>query len=172
MANMLTDPKFAANPPVKLNIDAKILGLVIAILAVIGAIFTLFLGGLLTLIGFVGGVAPIWLLGTLIALAAEVLAAIGGFQMYQLNRRGKILVIYALALGLLGAVLVVIGQIMAYSGFGYLGYGAGGAIFGLIIDVIVYGIIYYLVVISRWPGDAPLTQSPGGYGAPPPPPPS
>jgi len=31
--------------------------------------------------------------------------------------------------------------------------------------------VYYLVVISRFPGEAPLVSSPGGYGAPPPPPP-
>jgi hypothetical protein len=171
MANMLTDPKFAANPPVKLNVDAKIIGLVVAILAVLGAIVTLFLGGLLSLLGFAGGVAPIWLLGVLITLAGEVLGAIGGFQMYSANRRGKDLVIYGLALGLLGALVSLIGQIIAYSGvYAYIGY--GGAIFGLIIDVIVYGILYYLVVISRFPGDVPLTQSPGGYGAPPPPPPA
>jgi hypothetical protein len=40
--------------------------------------------------------------------------------------------------------------------------------------------VYYLVIISRWPGDAPLVAAgptggygnpPGGYGSPPPPPP-
>ena len=46
---------------------------------------------------------------------------------------------------------------------------AGGAIFGLIIDVIVYGIVWYIVVISRWPGDTPLVAAgpTGGYGNPP-----
>ena len=86
--------------------------------------------------------------------------------MYNSNPAGKRLVIYGLAIGLAGAVLSLIGQI------GLIGYGAGGAIFGLIVDIIIYGIIYYLVIISRFPGEAPLVTSPGtGYGGPPPPPP-
>lgn len=174
MANTLTDPPFAANPPVKLNVNAKILGLVIAILAVLGIILSLFAGGLLSIFGFVGGLAPIWLLGVLIAIVAEVFAAIGGFQMWNLNRGGKNLVIYGLALGLVGAIVTLIGQIVAYSGL--LLYSASGAVVGLIFDIIIYGIIYYLVVISRFPGEAPMspTSYGGGYGgnAPPPPPPS
>jgi hypothetical protein len=49
-------------------------------------------------------------------------------------------------------------------------------IFGLIIDLIIYGVIYYLVVVSRFPGQAPLTPpgasswNSGGPAAPPPPP--
>ena len=38
MANILTDPPFAADPPIKLNVPAKTLGLVIGILAIIGII--------------------------------------------------------------------------------------------------------------------------------------
>lgn len=175
MANALTDPPFAANPPVKLNVNAKILGLVIAILAVLGLILSLFAGGLFTIFGFVGGLAPIWLLGVLVAIVAEILVAVGGFQMYNLNRGGKNLVIYGLALGLVGAVLTLVGQLIAYSGL--LLYSAGGAVIGLIFDVIIYGIIYYLVVISRFPGEAPMSPTSyggGGYGGgtPPPPPPS
>src|SRR4030088_3698991 len=41
MANVLTDPPFAANPPIKLNVNAKVLGLVIGILAVIAAVIDL-----------------------------------------------------------------------------------------------------------------------------------
>jgi hypothetical protein len=90
--------------------------------------------------------------------------------MYNLDRSGKVLVIYALALGLGGAVVVLIGQLIAYSGF--LAYSAGGAIVGLIIDAIIYFCIYYLVVISRFPGEQPLVPgSMGGYQQPPPPPP-
>jgi hypothetical protein len=170
MANVLTDPPFAANPPVKVNVNARILGLVIGILAAINAIFTLFVGGLLSVFSFGIGSAFIWLLGVLIGLVAEILAAVGGFQMYNLNRNGKNLVIYGLALGLLGAVVILIGQLIAYSGL--LLYSAGGAIFGLIFAIIIYGIIYYMVVISRFPGEAPLAPGAGGgYRTPPPPPP-
>lgn len=167
--NALVNPSFASNPPVKLNVNARILGLVIGILAAIGLLLSLFAGGLLSIFGFVGGLAPIWLLGILVALVAEVMAAIGGFQMYNLNRRGKELVIYGLGLGIVGAVVTLVGEIIAYSG--YIGYGASGAIFSLIFDAIIYGCIYYLVVISRFPGEAPLVASaagpPAGFGGPP-----
>jgi len=176
MANVLTDPPFAADPPVKINVSARILGLVIGILAAIGAIFTLFVGGLFSVFSFGVGSASLWLIGVLVGLAGEIFGAVGGFQMYNLNRNGKNLVIYGLALGLLSALVVLIGQLIAYSGL--LAYTAGGAVFALIFDAIIYGIIYYLVVISRFPGDAPLVPSTGGggyggggYGSPPPPPP-
>lgn len=173
MANMLTDPAFAANPPVKLNVPAKTLGLVIAILAVIGAVFGGLIGGLFSLFALAaGGFGGIWLIGILVGLVADIMAAIGGFQMYGGNRAGKNLVIYALALAFAGAVVTAIGNLIAYSGV--LGYGAGGAIFGVIFGIIIYGIVYYLVVISRFPGDAPLAPMSGGYGgygSPPQPPP-
>jgi len=59
-----------------------------------------------------------------------------------------------------------------------VGYGGVGS---FVFDLIIAVVLYYLVVISRWPGDAPLVATgptggygnpPGGYGSPPPPPPS
>jgi len=179
MANSLTDPPFAANPPVKLNIDAKILGLIIGILAVLGAVFGLI--GLLAAFGActVAGVSiggcgfPIlWLLGDLLLLVGYIVGAVGGFRMYQMNRLGKEWAIYGLALGFVGNLLYLVGNIIFYSGFGVLGVGYGGAVVGFIISLIIYFIVYYLVVISRFPGDSPLSPSPyGGYGGTPPPPP-
>jgi hypothetical protein len=184
MANILTDPPFAADPPIKLNVPAKTLGLVIGILAIIGIIIALIalpvvfalnnvasdattvcqeLGG--TNCGGSSGIFGLALIGVLIGLVGSVLYAFGGFRMYQLNRSGKDLVIYGLAVNVVGGILGIVG-------YG----GVGSFIFSLIIAVVVY----YLVVISRWPGDAPLVAStPGGYGnppgggyTPPPPPPS
>jgi hypothetical protein len=188
MANILTDPPFAADPPFKVNVPAKTLGLVLLILGAIGILF-----GILSLTATFGvctvsgislggcGFPILWLLGALVGLVGVCVGTYGAYQMYQVNRDGKRLVIYGLALGLLGALLTLIGNIIFYSGLSVLGVGYGGAIFGLIIDVIVYGIVWYLVIISRWPGDAPLVATgptggygnpPGGYGSPPPPPPS
>jgi hypothetical protein len=179
MANALTDPPFAQNPPVKLNVNAKTLGLVLLILGIIGIVFGAI--GLITLFGFcsIGGISlgcgfPIlWLLGDLVGLFGAVIGTIGAYRMYQLNRQGKEWVVYGLALGVLGEVISLIGTIIAYSGVIGLSFG-GAAIFGLIIYLIIAFIVYYLVVISRFPGEAPLVaQSPGGgYGAPPPPPPA
>ena len=183
MANVLTDPPFAADPPVKFNVNAKILGLVLGILAIIGAIFSL-LGllasfGACTVLGVtIGGcgIPILWLLGALVQLVGYILGALGGFRMYQMNREGKLNVIYGLGLGAAGTVLYLIGNIIFYSGISVIGAGYGGAIVGVIIDLIVIFILYYLVVISRFPGEAPLVPSAygggygGGYGSPPPPP--
>jgi len=171
MANILTDPPFAADPPIKLNVPAKTLGLVIGILAIIGVILDLIAlpvvfalnNSVSSLCNEVGvncgttGIFGIALIAVLISLVGAILYAWGGFQMYQLNRQGKNLVIYGIAVNLVGGILEIVG----YGGI-------GGFIFSLIIAVVVY----YLVVISRWPGDAPLVAAPtGGYGSPPPPPP-
>ncbi|MBV8527168.1 MAG: hypothetical protein JOZ75_02520 [Candidatus Dormibacteraeota bacterium] len=166
MANALTDPPFAADPPVKLNVNAKILGLVIGIIAIIGAILSLI--GLLAAFGActilgqtIGGcgVPILWLLGAVIQVVAYILGAVGGFRMYQLNREGKNNVVYGLALGFLGTIVYLIGNIIFYAGISVIGAGYGGAIVGVIIDLIIIFIFYYLVVISRFPGEAPLVPS-------------
>ncbi len=171
MANILTDPPFAADPPIKLNIPAKTVGLIAAILGIIGVIF-LGLFGLIAALALTSvsvacgtlncgtsGIFFLALIGVIAGAVAAVLYLIGGFQMYNLNRSGKNLVIYGLALGLVGGLLELIG-----------GLGAGSFIF----DLIWFVVGWYIVVISRWPGDAPLVATampPGGYGSPPPPPP-
>jgi hypothetical protein len=175
MANVLTDPPFAANPPIKLNVNAKVLGLIIGILAVIGLILDLIalpfvfaitsavstycndlnsLGVRTTCAG--SGIFFLALLGVIIGIVGAVFYAIGGFQMYNLNRAGKTKVIYGLIINLVGGVLGTIGGIGAY---------------GLVFSIIVAIVIYYLVVISRFPGESPLVSAPGGYGGTPPPPP-
>jgi hypothetical protein len=177
----LVDPPFAHDPPVKVNVNAKTLGLVLLILGAIGILFGAL--GLVTILGFCTsnslyvscGLPVLWLLGDLIGLAGIIIGTIGAYRMYQLNPEGKLWVIYGLILGLVGAVVTLIGNYAAYSGF--VGAGAGaGVIVGLIFDAIIYGIVYYLVVVSRFPGQAPLTSSAtttwggGGPSAPPPPP--
>jgi hypothetical protein len=184
MGNILTDPPFAADPPIKLNVPAKTVGLVAGILGIIGVIFLGLFGLIaafaLTTIGTAcsnlnslgvatncgtAGIFFLAIIGVILAAVGALLYMIGGFQMYGLKRKGKDLVIYGLALGLIGGLLDLIG-----------GLGAGNFIFSLLWFVVGW----YLVVISRWPGDAPLVAAPGGYGnppggygsPPPPPPPS
>jgi len=177
MANILTDPPFAADPPIKVNIPAKTVGIVAAVLGILGLIFFglfgLFAAFALTTLATVcngltncstGGIFFLALIGVIVTLVGSLLYLVGGFQMYNLNRAGKNLVIYGLALGLVGGLLELIG-----------GLGAGGFIF----DILWFVVGWYIVVISRWPGDAPLVAGPtggygnppGGYGSPPPPPP-
>ncbi|MFN2582498.1 MAG: hypothetical protein ABR498_07140 [Candidatus Dormibacteria bacterium] len=172
MANALTDPPFAANPPVKLNVNAKILGLVIGILALIGLILSLIALPVVFALnsvvssycGYYGvscgssGIFLLALLGVIVSIVGDILYAVGGFQMYGGNRAGKGKVIYGLIINLIGGVLQIVGY---------------GGILGFIFSLIVAIVVYYLVVISRFPGETPLVASPsGGYGTPPPPPPA
>jgi hypothetical protein len=177
----LVDPPFAQDPPVKVNVNAKTLGLVLLILGAIGILLNVL--ALVTIFGFCTtnalyggcGLPVLWLLGDLIGLAGVIIGTTGAYRMYQLNPEGKLWVIYGLMLGLAGAVVTLIGNYAAYSGLTGVGAGAG-VIVGLIFDAIIYGIVYYLVVVSRFPGQAPLTPpatttwSGGGPSAPPPPP--
>ena len=128
MANALTEPPFAQNPPVKLNVNAKVLGLVVGIIAVILAVIDLF--GLLAVFGLTAicpgcGFPFLWLLGALITLVADIFAAVGGFRMYSGQRQGKDLVIYGLALAVIAQIISLIGTILAYSHY-VLGYSAAG----------------------------------------------
>jgi hypothetical protein len=163
MANILTDPPFAADPPIKVNVPAKTLGLIAGILGVIGILFGLLalpaifalnnacseLNGLGITTSCNTGIFGIALIGVLVAFVGAILYAFGGFRMYQLNRSGKDLVIYGLIVSLVGGILEIVG----YGGVG-----------DFVFDVIIAVVLYYLVVISRWPGDAPLvaTGSTGG----------
>lgn len=180
--NSLVDPPFAQDPPVKLNVNAKTLGLVLLILGAIGILFALL--GLITIFGFCGSLSiygacslpVVWLLGELISLAAVVIGTIGAYRMYQGNREGKLWVVYGLILRVVAALVSVVGNYAAYSGLRTIGAG-GAAIFGFLVDLIICFIVYYLVVVSRFPGEAPLSQhgattwDGGGPSAPPPPPP-
>src|SRR2546427_8825384 len=140
----LVNPPFANDPPVKVNFDSKVVGLVVAILAGLGALLSLL--ALLGLLGAsavagstFGGIFFIALIGVLVTLVADVMAAIGGWQMYQGNESGKRLAIYGLALAFLAQLVQMIG------------YGSAGGILGLIL----LAIGYYAVLGSPYPGQAP-----------------
>ncbi len=157
----LLDPPFAKDPPVKFNINAKTLGLVYAILAVIALVFGIIaLFGLFALsaIGAALGIPQIFVLvlvGALIGLIGTVLVAMGGFQMNGENRGGKALVIYGLALHVVGGLVSALGGLSA------------SALFGWIVGTAVTFVLYYLVVISRFPGEAPLVPAIASPGPPP-----
>jgi len=135
----LVNPPFANNPPVKLNLDAKVVGLVVAILGGLGALFAFL--GLLGLLGlgaalsaFVG-IFFLALIGVILNLVADVMAAIGGWQMYQGNESGKRLAIYGLAIAFAAEIIQMIG------------FSSGSAI----VPLILLALLYYAVVVSRYP---------------------
>ena len=146
---MLLEPSFAANPPVKLNVPAKTLGLVLAILGAIGAVFGLL--GILALLGLSAavvafvGIFVLAILGTIVGWIGTILSAWGGYQMYKEKREGKATVIYGLVLNVIGSLISALG-------------GSGGLSSWLIGALISFA-IYYLVVISRFPGEPPLVTT-------------
>ena len=142
----LLSPSFAKDPPVKLNISAKTLGGVYAVLGGIAALFGLFgvlgllgLGGYFAYVGF-GGVVFVVAIGSLIGLFGTILAAWGGYRMYQDDRDGKRLVIYGLVLNVVGGLVSALGSF-------------GGGLSNWIVGLVVSFILYYLVIISRFEGD-------------------
>ncbi|MGA9112277.1 MAG: hypothetical protein WB802_00560 [Candidatus Dormiibacterota bacterium] len=177
--NALVEPTWlTTNPPLKVNVPAKTYGLVLGILAVLGAIgaliatiaaftFSATIGSLATSVCNYDhsiGLSPagcnlatgssIAGLGELVVLVAMVLGAWGGFQMYQGVHRGRALLAYAMALAVVGQLVYLIL------------WGIGAAIAFFIVYLIVYAVIYYFLVISRFPDEAPLVPAaatPAGY---------
>ena len=139
----LVNPPFANDPPIKVNLDAKVVGLVVAILAGLGALLALL--GLIGLLGVgaavsaIAGIFVIALIGVIANLVADVMMAIGGWQMYQGNESGKRLAIYGLAIAFVAEVVQMIG-------FGT----ASG-----IVPLILLAVFYYAIVVSRYHSQAP-----------------
>jgi hypothetical protein len=138
----LVNPPFANDPPVKLNLDAKVVGLVVGILGALGALLSFF--GLIGLLGVTAaaafaGIFFLALIGLLVNLVADVMTAIGGWRMYQGDASGKRLVIYGLAIAFVAEIILAIGL------------SVGSAI----VQLVVLAVIYYIVVVSRYPDKAP-----------------
>ncbi len=129
--------------------------MIIAVVSGIGLLFNAF-----TLLSFASGanaliavyaagyggayvLAPIGFIGS---VTASALSAWGGYRMYKLDPEGKRLVIYGLALGLVSSLVTAVGlysTVLGSSSFG--GQGVG---------IAVTVVVYYLVVVSRFPQPA------------------
>jgi len=146
----LLEPPFAADPPVKLNISAKTLGLVLAILGGISAFFGLLavfaLLGVSALAAAYGGIFILALIGLIVTEIGTIIGAWGGFQMYQGKQAGKLLAIYGILINVVGSLLATIG-------------GAGGLV-GWVFGALVSFVIYYLIVISKFPSEAAPVSAP------------
>jgi uncharacterized membrane protein len=154
----LMNPPFAKDPPVKLNVPAKTLGLICAILGAISALFGVFaiagflgLSALATAAGVVSGLYWLGVIGLIVAVIGTIIAAWGGYRMYQEQPDGKRLVVYGLAINVVGSLI------------GSLG-GAGGGFGGWIVGTAIAFVLYYLVIISRFPSEAPLVPTVTGKG--------
>jgi hypothetical protein len=119
-----------------------VVGLVVAILAGLGALLALLallglLGASAALSTF-GGIFILALIGVIVNLVADVMAAVGGWQMYQGQESGKRLAIYGLAIAFAAELIQMIG----------FGSAAG------IVPLILLALLYYAIVVSRYPGQA------------------
>ena len=158
--NGLTNPRFADDPPIKLRVDAKVLGLVIGILSIVAtvawilvSVTGLWVVGTInaycsafaqpgTSCGTTSGIFALGLIGFLLVVAGYLLAAFGGFRMFAMVHTAKRLAIYGSALAIAGGVIAAIGY--------------GGFVSVLILDVVLGLLVYYLIVISRFPDEDPL----------------
>lgn len=142
----LVNPPFATNPPIRLSVDAKFIGLGVAILAGLFGLIGLY--DLLVLLnaGIQPSYAGIWVVlfvDTVVNLLADAMGLIGGWRMFKGNPAGKRLAIYGLTLSFL--VQALLG----------LGFGTGPS---LIVWLILLAMLYYAVVVSRFTGDGLATN--------------
>lgn len=144
MLDQLLNPPFMKDPPLKLNIPAKTLGLILAILGGIATLFGLF--GLLGVSAFaaVTGFGGLFVVGTLIGLVGNALTAWGGYRMYQGDPDGKRLVIYGLVASAIGSLIAALG---------------GSGLGGWILNAVFLFCLYYLVVISRFEAEPKLVSA-------------
>lgn len=149
MLDSLLNPSFAADPPVKINIPAKTLGLVLAILGAIGAFFGILgvfaLLGLSALSAVYGGIFLLAVIGVIVGEIGTVVGAWGGYQMYQGKPEGKKFAIFGVLINVVGSLIAAVG-------------GSGGFV-GWIFGALISFVIYYLIVISRFPDEAPLVAA-------------
>ena len=163
MANTLTHPPFADDPPVKLSVDAKVLGLVIGVLSVVAGIAWLLVsvtglwvvgsvnpycssfGATAADCGTTSGIFILGVVGFVLVVAGYLLSAIGGFRMFAMVHEAKSQVIYGMAVGVVGGVIAAIG----YAGF----------LSVFIFDLLLAVVVYYLVIVSRFPDELPLLPS-------------
>jgi len=145
----LLNPSFAKDPPVKLNISAKtlggvyaLLGAIAAVVGLVGVLGLLGVGSYLAYVG-VGGLIFLVALGNLISVIGTGMAAWGGYRMYQEDHDGKRVVIYGLALSVVGGFVAALGTF-------------GGGILGWIISLAITFVLYYLVIISRFDNETKL----------------
>ncbi|HEY9287472.1 MAG TPA: hypothetical protein VIT43_05565 [Candidatus Dormibacteraeota bacterium] len=162
--DFLVEPTFfdRNNPPLKVNVSAKVVGwiaVVLAAFALLGLLIAvpavLVVGSAVAVAGSTGmhpGVFILAILGLILVAITTLMALVGGWQMTQGNHNGRRLLIQSLALNVIFSLI----------------YNLGLANIGqFILHLVINAVIYYFVVISRFPDEAPLAvpgaPSAGGY---------
>ena len=163
MLSSLTDPPFADDPPLKVPVDSRVLGLVIGILSLVAGLAWLLVSiAGLWVVGSVNpycnsiaggtncgssGIFALGLIGFLLVVVGYLLSAVGGFRMFAMVHEAKSQAIYGLLLGAIGGIVATIGY--------------GGFLSVLIFDLLLGLVIYYLIIVSRFPDEEPLVPDSG-----------
>jgi hypothetical protein len=140
----LLHPPFQSDPPIKLNISAKVLGLIYAVLAGIASVLTI-----LQFPSFfrVGGLVPVVIIAEATSVVGMAMITLGGYQMYRTNKRGKEIAIEGMTLYVFSQVVAVLGQLL------FISYPIVFLVSGLVFFAVAL-VFYYLAVISHFPEEA------------------
>ena len=145
--NALVNPPLARKPT-KMKVNASIYGLVIAILTGVGLLLSLLslfaLSSVCNLNAVsVCGFPVLSLVGEFTVVAGMILCVVGGLRLYKFQARGRAIIVYGFLLGVVGGII--------YS----LGYptlpGGGATPFGIVISIALYAVLYYYLMIARFP---------------------
>ncbi len=154
--NGLVRPPFAARPPIRLNLDARLLGLVLTILGIIATVVSLlYVLGVSSLCnGLVLCSFPtVNVAGTVLLTAGWAVMTVGVVMMLTLTGGGRALAVYGVVAAALGDVVSLVGNIV-FVGANSLYYRLGaGSIVIFVFWLIVAAILYYLVVTGRPAGE-------------------
>ena len=146
MLETLLAPPFAADPPIKLNVPAKTLGLILAILGAISAFFGILgvfaLLGLSAIVVAYSGIFLLAVIGVIVGEIGSIVGAWGAYRMYKEDRDGKRLAIYGVLLNVVGSLIAAVG--------------GSGSLIGWIFGALISFVVYYLIVISRFPAELPV----------------
>jgi hypothetical protein len=153
--DFLVEPTFIdrSNPPLK--VSATVIGWIAVVLSALGLLGLLIaipvvfaVGTAMALVGGTTGSHPgiflLALLGLVLVAITTLMALVGGWQMTQGNHNGRRLLIQSLALNVIFSLIYNIG--LANVG-------------QFILHLVVNAIIYYFVVISRFPDELPVGAS-------------
>jgi hypothetical protein len=160
--NGLVRPPFAERPPIRVNLDARLLGLVLTILGIVAAVVSLlFVLGVSSLCnGLVLCSFPtLDVAGTVLLTAGWVVMTVGVVMMLTLPgvAGSRAVAVYGLVLAAAGDVLSLVGNIV-FVGANSLYYRLGdGSIVIFVFWLVVSAILYYLVVTSRPAGEPPAS---------------
>ena len=156
--NALVRPPFAARPPIQLDLDARLLGLVLTVLGIVAAVVSLlYVVGVSNLCNglVLCSVPTVNVAGTVLLTAGWVVMTVGVVMMLTRTGQGRAVAVYGLVLAAAGDVVSLVGNIV-FVGANSLYYRLGaGSIVIFLIWLVVATVLYYLVVTGRFAGEPP-----------------